>query len=1807
MDIDQLVIEIESNTTGAEQGIDSLSASLGRLGALRISSSLSNQIKNINDQMARLTGDSLTNLTRFTDNMRSLVEAGQAKLSPTIARQIAAIGEAAGKFDVGKIAGITAFNTALSGLGAASEGLKMSGTIAKQITAIGEAARGLDASAINNLRSFSAALAPLAAFSGASLSGIAPGLKSLSGAARQAGAAAKGGASSFTDFAVKGFALYHSLRAVGNSIFDFLDENNKYVEDLNLFSVAMAGYGEEAFKYAQTVKGIMGIDPAEWLRGQGVMMTLTRGFGVTTESAAAMSKQLTQLSYDLSSFYNIKVEDAFLKMQSAVAGELEPLRRLGYDLSQAKLQEIAYANGIQTKVNAMTQAQKVQLRYHAIMTQVSWAQGDMARTLQAPANQLRVFQAQVTLAARAIGGVFIPALNAILPVAMAVVMVVRWLAESIASLFGYSLPEVDWSTGIGAGAGYAQDMEDALNGAGAAANKLKNITAGFDELHIISPDSGSGGPGPAGGGAGGDLGLNTPAYDFLAGLTEHIDEKFAAIRRVLETAFDNLKVDFGPAFDVAVGAIQSLLPELDRLGQFAGGALVDFYKSFLVPVGQWALGEGLPKLADIISGVLSRFDFTKLSSSLSGLWDTLAPFTIMALDTVLGLVGVLGDLSVIFINETLPSALSLLATAVNTFGVAALKALQDFYTKFLAPVGSWVLGNGLPELSRILQEMLLSINFDGLNRALGGLWDALAPFAINVGEGLLWFMDKVAKPLGVWTFNDALPTVINLLSAAMNAVVAAKDALLPAWDWLWATVVEPLGAWVGQAFVDGLNDFTAALQGVADWLVANPGLGEGIKLALTMMAETVTPALRSAEDLGLLAVLQQIGEALAVGALTGLALGPAGFTAGFSLKLTAGILIDALNDAGGTVGPMDFLNIIDSLFLPVALGILGGVKFGSAGLVAGFSLGLLITTVVDQLIQGAARPDDLLEVVKGLLLPGALAAIGGLKFGPKGIVLGMSLGLLLNVGIEEITKAVTQSVTNPVAEIGSIIVSGLAGVGAVLLGATGPVGLVIGLALWTSFKMGLWDGLKDVVHDMGIWVQGIIDKVKEFFGIHSPSTVFNDIGGSLVAGLLEGIGGAWGAITGFFATAIEAIKTGFSTGLDAVKGFFSDRWNDVKTIWGVASGWFSADVVEKIKAGFDMGLNAVKGFFVDRWGEVQAVWGVVSDWFSANVIEKVKSGFDTGLNAVKGFFTDRWNDIKAVWGAASGWFSTDVVEKIKAGFSTGVDAVKGFFASRWAEIQNIWQGAATWFGTNITAPIAAKFGAIKTDAMTSLNGLVDSIKTIGTQAKNGFFTTFSDIGTKMKTWGQNLLIQAKAALGINSPSKEFAKVGDYASAGFLNGVDESLSDIEAMFSDVLSEVEWAWSKAPNWFSINVATPLVETFQRVGSAIMDTGIDGYDTFTQPWGAFPAFLSANVETPLTDMLGALSGAMWDSQNLVSDTLFDVESRVSDVMYSIGDTVTTALYDAGSAFSDTLLTMQGDMDTFAALINETTLGISLSFEDMIAPLPELFATIPDAWANFGEQFQTDVVDTITSAMNSLAQSIGYSIDDIRSKMSGLNGGLNLDFGSGLDLGGSSGFSSGGSSSSSSSSSFLHDVVSAGSSASVSAIVSGAGMLGSAVAGAVGMAKSLGSSSKVYDTPSGALTAAQATAKVAELTAAGKTKAAQAILDSIPKKASGGLVERGQLFIANEMGPELVGSLGGHTAVANNDQIVQGIAEGVAAANGEQNVLLAEQNRLLRALLSKDTSVNLDGRRVNAMLDAKRRESGAAVFSGGEAFGLG
>ena len=347
--------------------------------------------------------------------------------------------------------------------------------------------------------------------------------KSMSGFAKAANTKVSASGSAIGS-ALRFGAIIGAVRLASRALSAGITASNAYVENLNLFTVAMGEYADQALAYANQVQSVIGIDASEWIRNQGIFKQIASGFGLAEEKAYTFSKGLTQVAYDIASFYNISTSDAMQKVQAGIAGEIEPMRRLGYAIDQNTLQQVANAHGINLRVTQMNQAQKAELRYVAIMEQSKNAIGDMSRTINTSANQLRILKSQVSQLARAFGNLLIPMVNAVLPVLINFVNVVARVLNTLARLFGFVLPSIDYSGmsgGLSDTAEAAENLGSGLGSAGGAAKELKRTLLGFDELNVLQDQAGGGGGG--GGGAGGlggldDLGLNLEDYDFLGGL-----------------------------------------------------------------------------------------------------------------------------------------------------------------------------------------------------------------------------------------------------------------------------------------------------------------------------------------------------------------------------------------------------------------------------------------------------------------------------------------------------------------------------------------------------------------------------------------------------------------------------------------------------------------------------------------------------------------------------------------------------------------------------------------------------------------------------------------------------------------------------------------------------------------------------------------------------------------------------------------------------------------------------------------------------------------------------------------------------------------------------------------------------------------------------------------------------------------------------------------------------------------------------------------------------------------------------------------
>lgn len=329
---------------------------------------------------------------------------------------------------------------------------------------------------------------------------------------------------------MRNMAKLVSLKAIADYLGNAVAKFNDFYEAANMFGVSMGDMTNEASGFIDKMEQLLGIDPSEAMNAMANIYSMTKSFGLAKEQAYTLSKSLTQLGYDLSSLKNIPISEAFTKIRSAMAGELEPMLQLGVDISQARLQQELLALGFNKQVSTLSQADKATLRYIAILKQTTDAQGDFARTLSSPANMIRVLKAQLSGLARDIGSLLYPALKSILPPLIAAVELIREFVQWVAKLMGVKVVLTDFAKSADSVGGIGDAMDETTDSTKKAAKALKDYTMGFDELNIIDPTQGSSGSGAGAGAAGNLLGdVDLSGYDmfknYVGNTVDEIKEK----------------------------------------------------------------------------------------------------------------------------------------------------------------------------------------------------------------------------------------------------------------------------------------------------------------------------------------------------------------------------------------------------------------------------------------------------------------------------------------------------------------------------------------------------------------------------------------------------------------------------------------------------------------------------------------------------------------------------------------------------------------------------------------------------------------------------------------------------------------------------------------------------------------------------------------------------------------------------------------------------------------------------------------------------------------------------------------------------------------------------------------------------------------------------------------------------------------------------------------------------------------------------------------------------------------------------------
>lgn len=328
---------------------------------------------------------------------------------------------------------------------------------------------------------------------------------------------------------MRNMAKLVSLKAIAEYLGNAVAKFNDFYEATDLFHNAMGNLSGEADTLISKMQGLLGVDPTKAMTYMATIQSLGTSFGLTSDKAYILSKNLTQLAYDEGSYWNKDVAETFTAMSSAISGEIEPIRRLGVDLSQARLQQELLALGFNKQVSSLSQADKAVLRYIAIMKQTANVQGNLAQTIQSPANQIKILKAQLDMLAKSVGSLLYPAMKSILPPLIAAVQLIREFVEWVAKLMGVKVVFTDFTKSADSVGGIGDAMDNTTDSTKKAAKALKDYTMGFDELNIIDPTQGSSGSG-GGASAGNILGdVDLSGYDmfknYVGNTVDEIKEK----------------------------------------------------------------------------------------------------------------------------------------------------------------------------------------------------------------------------------------------------------------------------------------------------------------------------------------------------------------------------------------------------------------------------------------------------------------------------------------------------------------------------------------------------------------------------------------------------------------------------------------------------------------------------------------------------------------------------------------------------------------------------------------------------------------------------------------------------------------------------------------------------------------------------------------------------------------------------------------------------------------------------------------------------------------------------------------------------------------------------------------------------------------------------------------------------------------------------------------------------------------------------------------------------------------------------------
>ena len=603
----------------------------------------------------------------------------------------------------------------------------------------------------------------------------------------------------------KGFtatAIVYGLIKVGKQA---VQTASDLQEVQNVVEVSFGSMSAEVDKFAENALKKFGLSKLSAKQFASTFMAMSNGMGIAAEAGKNMSLNLTALAGDLASFRNVEQDVAFTALKSVFTGETETLKQFGIVMTEANLEAYALSQGITKSYSAMSQAEKVALRYSFVLNATKNAQGDFARTSNNWANQVRILKEQFKELAGIIGNGLLKVLQPLIILLNKVLGLAISVANSLSQAFGgkkikeSSTSVSNMASGMGDIASGAEDTSSGLDSADKSAKKLKRTLAGFDQLNVLSTsDSGSSTSSGAGGGGGDITGLANASYisteeEVESGVSK-ADEYFKQVSEIYHKWFDNLpklKINFDK--EQALEDIKGI--GLDILNTISG-------------LGSFVITIGINLANDLDIGKLTN-DFISLVKSVTGLASSLTDVLVPAFEKLydIGLKPI-----VEWIGEKVHDAFKTLSGILEDFA----KFVEDNAEGFEA----WgeILGVVAKAIWSIIEPMADAAwnTFKGLVLAIYEVFKLLLKILLEVGKALV----KVVKdPKQAWDdFKSYVGSFFdNMKNKAGSAVSGIKEAFKVIPEWFRTTFTK---AWtnVKNVFSKGGKVFTGIKDGILSGL-----------------------------------------------------------------------------------------------------------------------------------------------------------------------------------------------------------------------------------------------------------------------------------------------------------------------------------------------------------------------------------------------------------------------------------------------------------------------------------------------------------------------------------------------------------------------------------------------------------------------------------------------------------------------------------------------------------------------------------------------------------------------------------------------------------------------------------------------------------------------------------------------------------------------------------------------------------------------------------------------------------------------------